>query len=90
MLEVAKLSCVREDNILFSDLSFTVSSGEIVQIEGPNGVGKTSLLRLLAGLSSPADGHISWQQTDTLDEQSRKTKFGMHWLKWALLVTKTS
>ena len=69
MLEVVKLSCIREDSVLFSELSFTVSAGEMIQIEGPNGVGKTSLLRLLAGLSSPADGHILWQQTDTLDDR---------------------
>lgn len=69
MLEVVNLSCIREDTVLFSDLSFTVSAGEIIQIEGPNGVGKTSLLRLLAGLSSPADGHILWQHTDTLEDR---------------------
>ena len=49
MLEVSGLSCVREDTALFTNLNFTVSAGELVQIEGPNGVGKTSLLRILAG-----------------------------------------
>lgn len=69
MLEVSKLSCIREDMTLFSDLSFTVSSGDIIQVEGPNGVGKTSLLRLLAGLSTPAEGCINWQQVDTREDR---------------------
>jgi len=66
MLEVSKLSCIREDVVLFSELDFIVSAGDIIQIEGPNGVGKTSLLRLLAGLSTPAAGSIHWQQVDTV------------------------
>jgi len=66
MLEVSKLSCIREDVVLFSELDFIVSAGDIIQIEGPNGVGKTSLLRLLAGLSTPADGSINWQSVDTV------------------------
>lgn len=66
MLEVSKLSCIREDVVLFSELDFIVSAGDIIQIEGPNGVGKTSLLRLLAGLSTPAAGSIYWQQVDTV------------------------
>ena len=66
MLEVSKLSCIREDVVLFSELDFFVSAGDIIQIEGPNGVGKSSLLRLLAGLSTPAAGSIYWQQVDTV------------------------
>lgn len=66
MLQAFKLSCIREDVVLFSELDFSVAAGDIIQIEGPNGVGKTSLLRLLAGLSTPADGEIHWQQTNTI------------------------
>ncbi|MFL9625823.1 cytochrome c biogenesis heme-transporting ATPase CcmA [Aeromonas jandaei] len=60
LLQVNNLSCVREDRTLFEHLSFTVSPGDLVQIEGPNGVGKTSLLRLLTGLSQPFSGEVLW------------------------------
>lgn len=45
---------------MFTDLSFEVVSGEWLHIRGENGIGKTSLLRILAGLSKPADGSIDW------------------------------
>ncbi|MGL6150488.1 MAG: cytochrome c biogenesis heme-transporting ATPase CcmA, partial [Aeromonas sobria] len=48
------------DRTLFEHLSFSVSPGDLVQIEGPNGVGKTSLLRLLTGLSQPFAGEVRW------------------------------
>ncbi|TNI90558.1 cytochrome c biogenesis heme-transporting ATPase CcmA [Aeromonas allosaccharophila] len=60
LLQVNNLSCVREDRTLFELLSFSVAPGDLVQIEGPNGVGKTSLLRLLTGLSQPFAGEVCW------------------------------
>lgn len=62
MLEANNLTCVRDERTLFNDLSFTVSAGDIVQIEGANGAGKTSLLRILAGLSRAEQGEVLWQQ----------------------------
>ncbi|NDL65346.1 cytochrome c biogenesis heme-transporting ATPase CcmA [Acerihabitans arboris] len=62
MLEANNLSCIRDDRVLFSGLSFRVAAGEMVQVEGANGAGKTSLLRILAGLAQPDAGHVSWRQ----------------------------
>jgi heme exporter protein A len=58
---VKKLGCVRGDRRLFKDLDFSVTPGTFVQLTGPNGSGKTSLLRILCGLLAPAEGQIIWQ-----------------------------
>ncbi|MGY6038781.1 cytochrome c biogenesis heme-transporting ATPase CcmA [Aeromonas sp. AE23HZ002T15] len=64
LLQANNLSCVREDRTLFEHLTFRVTAGDLVQIEGPNGVGKTSLLRLLTGLSQPFAGEVCWNGED--------------------------
>src|SRR6266567_4504719 len=51
--------CVRGGREVFSGLDFAVSSGEALSVVGPNGSGKTSLLRLIAGLLVPASGSIA-------------------------------
>lgn len=61
MLEARQLRCERDERILFSDLSFLVKAGEWIQITGGNGVGKTTLLRLLSGLARPDVGGVYWQ-----------------------------
>jgi heme exporter protein A len=61
VLEVSSLSCARGDRTLFRDLSFSVNPGEILHLKGPNGVGKTTLLRCLAGLGLAQSGEIRWQ-----------------------------
>lgn len=60
MLECIGLECVRGDRTLFSDLSFSVKEGELLHLKGANGSGKTSLLRMLTGLMSAAEGEIQW------------------------------
>jgi heme exporter protein A len=60
ILAVSKLGCVRGDRRLFSGLDFAVSPGTFVQLTGPNGSGKTSLLRILCGLLPPAEGEVTW------------------------------
>ena len=52
---------MRGDRRLFSGLDFAVSPGTFVQLTGPNGSGKTSLLRILCGLLAPAEGEVTWQ-----------------------------
>ncbi len=57
-IEAKGLAVERGERELFSDLSFTVRAGEVAQLRGPNGVGKTTLLRILAGLSQPSAGDV--------------------------------
>jgi heme exporter protein A len=64
MLEASDLTCERGDARLFSGLSLSLGAGELAQVRGPNGSGKTSLLRLLAGLSRPAAGRVLWRGAD--------------------------
>jgi len=59
-LHVIDLACRRGDRILFKGLGFDVTPGQVVWLRGANGRGKTSLLRLLAGLSSPEAGELRW------------------------------
>ncbi len=57
------LACRRGDRVLFRGLSFTLQPGEALQLSGANGVGKSSLLRLAAGLARPFAGTIRHQGT---------------------------
>jgi heme exporter protein A len=61
MLEGAGLECVRGERTLFRGLEFTVGPGELLRVAGENGSGKTSLLRIVCGLSLPAAGDIRWR-----------------------------
>ena len=60
MLEVGNLACSRGDHRLFSGLCFELSPGQIMQVQGANGSGKTSLLRTLCGFIPPDEGQILW------------------------------
>jgi len=60
MLEVSQLTAIRDERVLFESLSFTIDSGELVQIEGRNGTGKTTLLRIITGLGDRDEGEIAW------------------------------
>jgi heme exporter protein A len=57
-LDVADLTCIRGQRLLFRGLGFSLPAGKALALEGPNGAGKTSLLRVLAGFLKPAHGTI--------------------------------
>jgi len=69
MLEVSNLTAIRDERVLFEGLSFSIQSGELVQIEGRNGTGKTTLLRIVTGLADRDDGEIFWNQTNIEDDR---------------------
>lgn len=64
ILEVVNLRCVRGDRLLFSNINFSLSPGNVVQLTGANGSGKTSLLRIICGLLTPVEGEVRWQGTN--------------------------
>ncbi len=61
MLEAVNLECVRGDRKLFSDINLMLKPGTFLQLQGANGSGKTSLLRIFCGLLAPARGEVRWQ-----------------------------
>jgi heme exporter protein A len=61
MLEALDLECTRGERVLFSGLALGVEPGTLLRVAGPNGTGKTSLLRLLCGLLQPTHGVIRWR-----------------------------
>ncbi len=61
MLEAIDLGCTRGDRRLFTGLNFSLEPGELIELHGANGSGKTSLLRILCGLAAPAEGEVRWQ-----------------------------
>ena len=70
-LEARSLGCVRGTRLLFEDISFQIRPGEIRQVRGTNGAGKTSLLRILCGLSMPERGEVLWDGVPIDQDRAR-------------------
>ena len=65
MLSVQQLACERGRKRLFSDLNFQLQPGQCLHVQGANGAGKTSLLRIVCGLAEALQGEIHWRGQDT-------------------------
>jgi heme exporter protein A len=65
------LSCIRGERLVFSGLEFTVDPGTALVLTGSNGSGKTSLLRVMAGLTRPAAGQLAWDDGPVSDDPER-------------------
>lgn len=61
VLSVHDLACARGERTLFTGMNFELRQGELLLVQGGNGRGKTSLLRLLTGLAHPLAGEIRWR-----------------------------
>lgn len=64
MLTLQDFSCERDNRLLFCGLNARFDAGEVWHLEGPNGVGKTSLLRQLTGISREYGGRLLWRGQD--------------------------
>ncbi|MSO85026.1 MAG: heme ABC exporter ATP-binding protein CcmA [Rhodospirillales bacterium] len=62
------LTCIRGERRVFAGLRFALDPGGALLLQGANGSGKTSLLRLMAGLGRPAEGRIRWHDVDIADD----------------------
>ena len=78
MLEAHELACERGGVRLFAGLGFSVGAGSLLRVRGPNGSGKTSLLRILAGLTEPAAGAVRWRGRDRDDDYRREMLYVGH------------
>jgi len=65
-LEARDLELWRGERQLFAGISFTLAAGDLLHIVGPNGCGKTSLLRVLCGLTLPETGAVFWEGRNVL------------------------
>lgn len=68
-LVATDIACRRGDRILFRGLSLAVEAGQIIHLAGPNGIGKSSLIRILAGLLRPFAGTVEREGALALSDE---------------------
>lgn len=71
MLTAKNLHLWRGDRHVLKGVSFALGAGELLHVSGPNGTGKTTLLRAVAGLAHPEEGEVTWrgQRVGALDSR---------------------
>ena len=79
-LTAEKLACARGERRLFDGLNFRVRAGQALAVEGANGAGKTSLLRLIAGFLTPASGRLVVRIADTESDDAEERGKQVGWL----------
>ncbi len=75
------ITCIRGERTVFTGVDFSVEEGGALLLLGPNGCGKSSLLRLVAGLSPPAEGRIAWNGVSIDDDPAlhhRRVRYLAH------------
>ncbi|MGV3731667.1 MAG: heme ABC exporter ATP-binding protein CcmA [Sphingopyxis sp.] len=70
LLRLEKVACIRGDRLLFENLSLGLKRGDALWLRGPNGVGKSSLIRLAAGLLRPAAGTVERRERIALIDEA--------------------
>ena len=68
-LQTTALQCERGARLLFDDIAVELNSGEALLVQGANGSGKTSLLRIITGLTPPITGEVRWNGVAVADDE---------------------
>ncbi len=89
MLKVQNLTKDYENKPLLKGVSFEVNKGELVCLLGLSGSGKSTILRIIAGLEAPESGTVLWQGQDLRDVPTHKRGFGLMFQDYALFPHKT-
>lgn len=76
VFDAENISVRRGDRLLLKDINFSLSSQQLLHIVGANGSGKTSLLRVIAGLSEPDTGELKWQGQAIHESESYSKNLG--------------
>jgi len=79
-LDVKNIACWRNEQALFTDLNLSLSPKNVLFLQGENGSGKTSLLRILCGFRLPDEGEITWgnKPTSSLPEYFQNISYVGH------------
>lgn len=79
-LVIERLTGIRGGRVLFRDLNLRVAAGQVLSLEGANGIGKTSLLRMIAGFIAPAAGSIALASSDLVIDEAEERARRIGWL----------